>query len=77
MLFPVQEEDRAPAYGSVLPASSRIRSGSTILASLNHRELAVAHIPQFRATCESEIAVGTQSLNGTCGVSRRVHQITG
>ncbi len=34
MLFPVPEEDRAAAYGFVPPASSRMRSGSTILASL-------------------------------------------
>lgn len=34
MLFPVPEEDRAAAYGFVLPASSRMRSGSTFLASL-------------------------------------------
>jgi hypothetical protein len=34
MLFPVPEEDRAAAYGFVLPASSRMRSGSTCLASL-------------------------------------------
>jgi hypothetical protein len=34
MLFLVPEEGRAAAYGCVLPASSRMRSGSTILASL-------------------------------------------
>jgi hypothetical protein len=42
----------------------------------NHSELAVHHIPEFRATCKSGIAVGTQSYNGTCRITRRVDQIT-
>ncbi len=46
MLFPVPEEGRAAAYGFVLPASSRMRSVSTITREHNHSELAV---PEKRA----------------------------
>jgi hypothetical protein len=58
-----------PVAGSGSRGSIRLRVPSIFANEIrlndsrepNHSELAVHHIPQFRATCESGIAVGTQS----------------
>jgi hypothetical protein len=68
MLFQVPGEDRAEVCGLRAPSifANEIRLNDS--RKPNHSELAVHHIPQFRATCKSWIAIETQSYNGRTGL---------